>query len=151
MIFEEYEYCEKVMKKHFKKNLVMSVKEEEQFQLGNTCGICKNLIDDDNEKVRDHCQVTCKFRDAAHWKCNINLQLTKKVPVIFQNLRGYGSHLVFDELKNFDVKIVVILNGLAKYLAFFLNKNLVFIDTMHFMNSSLDKLVKNLTHDVSNA
>ena len=31
---------------------------------------------------------------------------------------------------------------------FFLNKNLVFIDSMQFMNSSLDKLVKNLTdHD----
>ena len=28
----------------------------------------------------------------------------------------------------------------------FLNKNLVFIDTMQFMNSSLDKLVKNLSH-----
>ena len=27
---------------------------------------------------------------------------------------------------------------------FFLNKNLVFIDSMQFMNSSFDKLVKNL-------
>ena len=30
-------------------------------------------------------------------------------------------------------------------MAFFLNKNLVFIDSMQFMNSSLDKLVKNLS------
>ena len=29
-------------------------------------------------------------------------------------------------------------------MAFFLSKNLVFIGSMHFMNSSLDKLVKNL-------
>ena len=29
-------------------------------------------------------------------------------------------------------------------MAFFLNKNLVFIDSMQFMNSSLEKLVKNL-------
>ena len=29
-------------------------------------------------------------------------------------------------------------------MAFFLSKNLVFIDSMQFMNSSLDKLVKNL-------
>ena len=28
-------------------------------------------------------------------------------------------------------------------MAFFLNKNLVFIDSMQFMNSSLEKLVKN--------
>ena len=30
-------------------------------------------------------------------------------------------------------------------MAFFLNKNLVFIDSMKFMNSSLEKLVKNLS------
>ena len=48
-----------------------------------------------------------------------NLQLTKKVSVIFHNLRGYGSHLIFDELKNFDVRINVIPNGLEKYIALF--------------------------------
>ena len=32
---------------------------------------------------------------------------------------------------------------------FFLNKNLVFIDSMQFMNSSLDKLVKNLSDEDS--
>ena len=30
-------------------------------------------------------------------------------------------------------------------MAFFLNTNLVFTDSMQFMNSSLDKLVKNLS------
>ena len=30
-------------------------------------------------------------------------------------------------------------------MAFFLNKNLVFIDSMQFMSSSLDKLVRNLS------
>ena len=30
-------------------------------------------------------------------------------------------------------------------MTFFLNKNLVFIDSMQFMNSSLDKLAKNLS------
>ena len=46
---------------------------------------------------------------------------------------------------NFDVKIGVIPNRLEKYMAFFLNKNLVFIDSMQFMNSNLEKLVKNLS------
>ena len=32
-------------------------------------------------------------------------------------------------------------------MAFFLNKNLVFIDSMKFMNSGLDKLVKNLSDE----
>ena len=67
-ILKEYKYCKKVMKKHFNKNLIMS-EEEEQFQSSNTCWICEKLIDDDAERVRDHCPVTGKFRGAAHWSC----------------------------------------------------------------------------------
>ena len=36
-------------------------------------------------------------------------------------------------------------NGLEKSMAFIINTNLVFIDSMQFMNSSLDSLVKNLS------
>ena len=47
-------------------------------------------------------------------------------------------------MSKIDCKISVIPNGLEKYMSFSLN-NLVFIDSMLFMNSSLDKLVKNLS------
>ena len=125
----------------------MSEEEEHLFQQSNNCSICKKLIDNDEEKVRDHCHVTDKFRGAAHWDCNINFQLTKKVPVIFHNVKGYGSHLIFNELDKFDVKINIIPNGLEKYRVFFLSKNLVLIDSMQFMSSSLDKHVKNLSDE----
>ena len=120
-ILEKYEYCKKIMKKHFNKNLIMN-EEEDLFQKSNNCWICKKLIDNDEDKVRDHCHVTGKFRGAAHRNCNVNFQLTKKVPVIFHNLRGYDSHLIFNEFDKSDVKINVIPNGLEKYMAFFLNK-----------------------------
>ena len=94
------------------------------------------------KKFRDYCHITSKFRGAAHWDCNINFQLTKKVPVVFHNLKNYDSHLIFSVLQKFILKINVIPNGLEKYMAFFLNKNLVYIDSMQFMKSSLDKLVK---------
>ena len=136
-----------MVKKHFNKNVILSEEEEEQFQSSKTCWICEKLTENDDEKVRDHCHITGKFRGAAHWNCNINFQLTKKVPVIFHNLRGYDSHLIFCELNKFDVKIDVIPNRLENYMAFFLNKNLVFIDSMQFINSSLKKLVKNLLDD----
>ena len=97
----------------------MREEEEEQFQSSNTCWICEKLIDNNNEKVRHHCHVAENFWGAAHWICNINPQLTKNVPVIFHNLRGYDSHLIFNELDKFDVKISVIPNGLEKYMAFF--------------------------------
>ena len=135
----------KIKNKHFKKNLIITEEEEELFQQSSSCQICKNLIDNDNEKVRDYCHINGKFRGAAHWNCNINLQLTKKVPVIFHNLKGYDSHLIFSQLNKFDLKISVIQNGLEKYMAFYLSKNLVFIDNMKFLNFSLDKLVRNLS------
>ena len=62
-------------------------------------------------------------------------------------MKGYDSHLIFSELNKFHVKISAIPNGLEKYMALFLGKNLVFIDSMQFMNSSLDKLVKNLSDE----
>ena len=64
-ILKEFEYCKKVMKKHFNKNLIMSEKEKKQFQLSNTCWICKRLIDNDDKKARDHCHITRKFRGTA--------------------------------------------------------------------------------------
>ena len=103
------------MNKYFNKNLIMSEEKEHLFQQNNSSWICRKLIDNDEEKVRDHCHVTGKIRGAAHWNCNIAiLQLTKKVPVIFHNLKVYNSHLIFSELHKFDAKINVTPNGLGK-------------------------------------
>ena len=50
----------------------MSEEEEYLFQQSNICSICQKLIYHDDEKFRDHCHITGKFRCAAHWSCNIN-------------------------------------------------------------------------------
>ena len=54
------------------------------------------------------------------------------------------SHLIFKELSKFSFKISVIPNGLENYTSFTLNNNIVFVGSMLFMKSSLDKLAKNL-------
>ena len=120
----------------------MTEEEEHLFQQSNNCWICKKIIDNEDEK--DHCHITGKFRGSAHWDCNINFQVTKKIPVIFHNLKGYDSHLIVSELHKFNSKFDVIPNGLEKYMAFFLGRDIVSIDSMQLINSSLDKLVKNL-------
>ena len=147
MILEEYEYCRDVMKKKFNKNLIMSVEEEEIFQSSNKCWICGTLFDFVDEKVRDHCHIFAKYRGAAHFSCNANLKITKKVPVIFHNLRWYNSHLIIKAISNFDVNVDVIPVGLEKYMAFIVNRNLIFIDSIQFMNSSFDSLVKKLVDE----
>ena len=52
------------------------------------------------------------------------------------------------EINKFDVKLIVVLNGLEKCMAFTINKNLFFIDSMQLMDSSLNKLVKILSDNV---
>ena len=117
------------MKKHFNKNLIMTEKKEEQFQSISICRICEKLSE--SEKVGDHCHITRKFRGSAHCSC--------KVPVEFHKLRFYDSHFIFYEFNKFDVKIGGIPNRLEKYMVFILNKNLVFMESIQFMNSSLEK------------
>ena len=51
-ILEEYEYCKKVMKENFNKNLIIREKVEQQFQSSNTCWIYEKLIDDHDEDKR---------------------------------------------------------------------------------------------------
>ena len=82
-------------------------------------GFVKKLIDNDEDKVRDHCHVTGKFRGAAHKRYNLNFKLTRKVPVIFHILRGYGSHIIFNELDKFNVKIKVIPKWIRKMYGIF--------------------------------
>ena len=111
----------------------------------NQCWIYEKLIHNDGKKVRDHCHVTGQLRGELIGI--VKSSLTKNVSVIFHKLKSYDSHLIFNELNRFNVNIDVIPNALEKYVAFFLNKNLVFIDSMQFMNSSLDKLFKNLSNN----
>ena len=72
--------------------------------------------------------MTGKSGDSAHWDCNINLKLTKRMPVIFHNLRGYDSYLIIKEISKLDVKVSAISRALEKHMAFTINRNLVFID-----------------------
>ena len=98
------------MKEHFNKDLTMSGVEEHLFQQSNSCWICGNIINNDDEKVRDHCHITSKYRGAAHWDCNIKFQLTKKIFIMFHNLKNYESHLIFSVLYKFNLKISLIPN-----------------------------------------
>ena len=84
-------------------------------------------------------------KSSAHWSCNINLKLTKKVPIIFHNLKDYDCRLIMLAIGKSDVEISVIPNGLETYIDFTIKSDLVFIDSIQFVNSSLVLLFKNLS------
>ena len=73
--------------------------------------------------------------------------MTKNVPEIFHNLRGYDGHSIMEEISKCDVEIRVIPNGLEKHMAFTINENFIFIGSIQFKESSLGFLVKNLSNN----
>ena len=155
----EVKYCRKVDGTHFTKPLKMTDEDEKSFKRAKECHICKIPYITGDDRVRDHCHITGKYRGSAHKDCNLNFELTNKIPVVFHNLKGYDSHFIMQEIGNivkknaifdkegkkvYEMSINVIPCNMEKYLAFMLGHCLVFIDSFQFMSSSLSNLVNNL-------
>ena len=89
--------------------LNLSPQEFRSFTDDKLCHICKKDLGD--ERVRDHCHITGKFRGAAHKSCNVQYKLRKRIPVIFHNLRGYDSHLIMQAIGKVMQKLNCIPNN----------------------------------------
>ena len=125
----------------------MTREENEDFKNSTNWWICDNGYFDNDVKVRGHCHITGKYRGSAQSDCNINLIVNQKISVVFHNLKNYDSYLLMQELGIFSLKINVIPNGLENYMSFTNNKKLNFIESLEFLSSSIDSLVKNLNKD----
>ena len=111
-----------------------------------TCLFCADplLVANFKDSVKDHDHMTGRYRGAAHNECNFKLKLNSKtapIPVIFHNLKGYDGHLLMQAMARVQGEIKCIPTNTEKYISFSLG-NLRFIDSVDFMRSSLDKLVK---------
>ena len=96
------------------------------------------------DSVRDHDHMTGKYRGAAQNEWNFKLKLNAKtapIPVIFHNLKGYGGDLLMQAMARVQGEIKCIPTNTEKYMSFSL-ENLRFINSVNFMQSSLEKLVK---------
>ena len=144
----------------WKKNLRITLEEEREFQFETVCHICEKLLRED--KVRDHCHLTGRYRGAAHSECNLAYKLPDFYPVIFHNLSGYDTHMFIKDLAETPGEIDCISKTEERYISFtktivvdsfFKNgeekkvrRKIRFIDSLKFMASSLEKLVNNLSN-----
>ena len=95
--------------------------------------------------MRDNDNVTGWFIAAAPQQCNLQRSVNYQIPVFFYNFRGYDSHLIVHEFPNIqDRKHKVIGQNMEKYLEVQWGPNIVFRDSLQFLTSSLDSLVKSL-------
>ena len=144
-VFEQKKYCNQIINKHFNKKLKMTIENEDGYQNSKDFWICNQKINKDKDKVRDHCHITGKYRGAAHKKCNSELRIPRKLPIIFHNLEGYDGYLIFRKLNNFkDICIQIIPKTNERYMSIIINNSIVFLDSPQFYKASLDSLAGNL-------
>ena len=146
------------------KKMIFTKEDEKHFNKASDCWICGEELG--NDRVRDHCHYTGRYRGPAHNSCNLKYRKPKKISVFFHNLSGYDSHLFIKKLGTPDKKenIDCIPNNEEKYISFsktirtgqYTNKKgeikdkffkIVFKDSLKFMSSSLGVLVNNLPKD----
>lgn len=127
---------------------LLSEDEEKQYQESIECYLCNKKYNTDDIKVRDHCHYTGKYRGSAHKKCNLAVRDQKniKIPVMFHNAVGYDTHHILDSIsqyegKKYELDGICLNNEKMKTLQI---NNLLILDTMAFMNTSLSKLMDNL-------
>ena len=104
-MIKESEQCSKIIKTEFSRRLVMTNKDDEDFENSTKCWICKKEYEKGKVKVKDHYHITGKYKVSPHQECNLNLSLIKKIPVVFPNFQNYYSHIIFQEIGKSDFKI----------------------------------------------
>ena len=71
----------------------LTKEEEDNYNKENICHICKKEFN--NDKVRDHCHFTGKYRGVAHNTCNLRYKIPKNIPVIFHTTFQVNIQLPF--------------------------------------------------------
>ena len=86
------------------------------------CFACGKEFDDD--KVRDHCHFTGRYRGALHSKCNLKIGgKTSIIPVLAHNNSGYDSHMFVKRLSDTKGRVSCIAENEEKYITF--SKNIL--------------------------
>ena len=94
---------------------------EEQWNFDNdvNCCICDKPLGED--RVRDHCHITWKFRYPLHNESNLNYSIKPKswmLSVMMHNLKGYDDHLIVQALEKRHGRTRVITQNMEKYMNF---------------------------------
>ena len=163
------EHATKIINCEKKDMIPLTKKEEENYNNQKICYICKKeFITSDttehkkNNKVRDHCHYTYKYRRVIHNTCNLRYKIPKEIPIIFHNGSTYDYHFIIRELvKEFEGNFECLEENTEKYITFSvtikkrienkdmeINYKIKFIDSFRFMATLLSKLVDNLTEGI---
>ena len=87
--------------------------------------------------VKDHNYIIGKDDGLSHQKRNLNLRLTKKIPFVFHNLQSQYSHLLFQEIDKYYLKINILPKAMEKCMSFTIEKTKTSfeLDSAHYLST----------------
>ncbi|CAB4025284.1 Hypothetical predicted protein [Paramuricea clavata] len=141
----EQKECNQLARQFFYQKDDMTEDSIAHFQEQKSCYICSKDLTPSNKVAYFH-RINSNYLGAVHKSCQTKFF---KIPVVFHNLRGYDSHPIILESCEQNIDLTVIATNLQKYLSFSFGRQLVFIDSLQFMSTSLSNLVANLKGDTS--
>lgn len=154
------------------KNIIFTKEQLINHKRANQCFNCKCEFTEQNKKCAHHDHISGGFISSLCNDCNLDFQYQNFIPVLMHNLKGYDLHLFIKGLAKYGYhedklnNITCIPNNEEKYIS--VSKNIKvgeynkfnkekdvmevkpiyftikFVDTIAFMATSLDALVKNL-------
>jgi len=148
-----------------KKNILWKEGEKNKHFQNKNCQNCNTEYTSENKRVAHHNHINGEFISSLCNECNLKFQYKPFLPVYLHNLKGYDSHLFVNALYKYGTKgqaVSCIPNNEERYISFSKNvkvdeyyckkdkkkKDITFeirfLDTIAFMNSSIESLVVNL-------
>ena len=125
------EHSTKIINYEKKKMISLTKEEKLHYNKQKVCYICKKELDNNDttessslehkkqQKVRNHCHFTGKYRGAAHNICNLRYKVPKEIPVVFHNGSTYDYHFKIKELvKEFKGSFECLGENTEKYITF---------------------------------
>jgi len=154
-----------------KKTIIWKEGEKKKHYENKTCENCKTEYNPKNKRVAHHNHITGEFINSLCNECNLKFQYKPFLPVYLHNLKGYDAHLFVNALYKYgstghDVSCIP--NNEERYISFSklikvdeyycrkekkkkdITFEIRFLDTIAFMNSSIETLVENLKDGCDN-
>jgi hypothetical protein len=156
------------------KNIIIDC-DEMLHKASTECSYCNETYTKDNYKCRHHDHCTGKYIAPACRKCNLKMCLKPFLPVYIHNLKGYDAHLFISALSKYgyqNAELSCIPNNEERYITFSkkikvdsyqkyseiecmdvenpIFMEIRFLDTLGFMNTSLDNLCNDLASKSNN-
>ncbi|KYN30222.1 hypothetical protein ALC57_00316, partial [Trachymyrmex cornetzi] len=97
----------------------LSSEQRETLHSATHCHVCEKPFAPDDNRVRDHCHLTGRYRGPAHSNCNLNYKNSYFIPIVFHNLSGYDSHFIIKEIATaYEGSIELLPITKEKYISF---------------------------------